>query len=108
MKSSLFEQCAALKAQYPGVILLFRVGDFWEAFDEDADFIARVLSLALTAHADHRMAGFPHMHLDRFLPALVRAGFRVATCEPVVDVSLPGKPAVVRIGSPIEEEGRPC
>ena len=106
MKPSVFEQCAALTAQYPGVILLFRVGDFWEAFDEDADSIARVLSLALTTRAEHRMAEFPHMHLDRFLSALVRASFRVATCDPVFDASLADKPTVVHINSRNAEEGR--
>ena len=108
MKPNLFEQYAALKAEYPGVILLFRVGDYWEAFDEDADTLARVLSLAFTTRGERRMAGFPHMHLDRFLPALVKAGFRVATCEPVTDKPPPGKPAVVHVGPPIAEEGRPC
>lgn len=96
MKPSLFEQHARLKSQYPGVILLLRVGDFYEAFDEDADTIARVLSLTLTTRAEHRMAGFPHMQLDRFLTALVGAGFRVATAEPVFDKSPPGKPEVIR------------
>jgi DNA mismatch repair protein MutS len=96
LQTNLFDQHAKLKSQYPGVILLLRVGDFYEAFDDDADTIARVLSLAKTTRADHRMAGFPHMYVDRFLTALVGAGFRVATCEPVLDKPLPGKPAVVR------------
>jgi DNA mismatch repair protein MutS len=105
VKPSLFEQHARLKSQYPGVILLLRVGDFYEAFDDDADTIARVLSLALTTRAKHRMAGFPHMQLDRFLTALVGAGFRVATAEPVFDKSLPGKPEVVH-WKPRAEEAR--
>jgi DNA mismatch repair protein MutS len=96
VQPSLFEQNARLKSRYPGVILLLRVGDFYEAFDEDADTIARVLSLPLTSRAEHRMAGFPHMQLDRFLTALVRAGFRVATAEPVFDKSLPDNPEIVR------------
>ncbi len=96
MKPSLFEQHARLKSQYPGVILLLRVGDFYEAFDEDAGTIARVLSLTLTTRAEHCMAGFPHMQLDRYLTALVGAGFRVATAEPIFDKPLPGKPNVAR------------
>jgi len=96
VQPSLFEQRARLKSQYPGVILLLHVGDFYEAFDEDADTIARVLSLPPTTRAGHRMAGFPHMQLDRFLTALVGAGFRVATAEPVFDGPVPGKPVVVR------------
>lgn len=96
MKPDLFDQHARLKSQYPGVILLPRVGDFYEALDDDADTVARVCSLAKTTRGDHRMAGFPHMHLSRFLTALVKDGFRVATCEPVFDKPLPGKPEVVR------------
>lgn len=96
MRSDLFDQYAKLKQQYPGVILLLHVGDFYEAFDDDADTIARVLSLVKTTRADYRMAGFPHMQLDRFLAALVGAGFRVATAEPIIDKPLPAMPAVVR------------
>jgi DNA mismatch repair protein MutS len=103
LKPDLFDQHARLKSQYPGVIVLLRVGDFYEAFDDDADTLARICNLAKTTRGDHRMAGFPHMHLDRFLTALVRAGFRVATAEPVIDKPLPGKPAVVRW--PFAEEG---
>ena len=104
VQPSLFEQHARLKSQYRGVILLLHVGDFYEAFDEDADTIARVLSLALTTRGGHRMAGFPHMQLDRLLAALVRAGLRVATVEPVFDNPVPGKPAVVR-WNPFAEKG---
>jgi DNA mismatch repair protein MutS len=105
LQPNLFEQHARLKSQYPGVILLLRVGDFYEAFDDDADAVARVCSLAKSTRADHRMAGFPHMHLDRFLTALVRAGFRVATCEPVLDKPLTAKPEVVRWNRCAKEEG---
>jgi len=80
-----------------------RVGDFWEAIDGDADILARVCRPAKTTRADHRMAGFPHMQLGHFLTALVGAGFRVATCEPVGDTPLPGKPEVIR--HPSEKEG---
>jgi DNA mismatch repair protein MutS len=96
LNPDLFEQHARLKSEYPGVILLLRVGDFYEAIDDDADTISRVLSLPLTSRAERRMAGFPHMQLDRFLTALVGAGFRVATAEPVFDKPVPGKPEVVR------------
>ena len=105
LQPDLFEQHARLKSQYPGVILLLRVGDFYEALDDDADAVARVCSLAKSTRADHRMAGFPHMHLDRFLTALVRAGFRVATCEPVFDKPLTAKPEVVRWNPCAKEEG---
>lgn len=104
MKPDLFDQHARLKSQYPGVILLLRVGDFYEAFDDDADTVACVCNLAKTTRGDHRMAGFPHMRLAHFLIALVKAGFRVATCEPGIGKHLPGKPAVVRW--PRDKEGR--
>ena len=104
VQPSLFEQHARLKGQYPGVILLLHVGDFYEAFDEDADTIARVLSLPLTTRVEHRMAGFPHTQFDRLLAALVGAGLRVATAEPVFDNPVPGKPAVVR-WHPFAEKG---
>ena len=102
---NLFEQYAKLKSQYPGAILLMRVGDFYEAFDDDADTLARVLSLARTTRGQRRMAGFPHMQLDRFLTALVGAGFRVATAEPVFDEPVPAKPAVIRWNPCDEKEG---
>jgi len=102
---NLFEQHAKLKTQYPGAILLMRVGDFYEAFDDDADTLARVLSLARTTRGQRRMAGFPHMQLDRFLTALVGAGFRVATAEPVFDEPVPAKPAVIRWNPCDEKEG---
>ena len=105
MKPDLFDQHARLKSQYPGTILLLRVGDFYEAFDDDADTVARVCNLAKTTRGDHRLAGFPHMHLDRFLTALVGAGFRVATCEPVSDRLLSDKAEVVRWNPCAEEEG---
>lgn len=108
MQDSLFAQYAALKTQYPGVILLIRVGDFYEAFDDDADALVRVLSLALSTRADRRMAGFPRVQLHRLVTALVRAGFRVATCEPVTDKSAADKPAVVRVPPPLAEEDRSC
>lgn len=95
MNPDLFEQHARLKSQYPGVILLLRVGDFYEAFGDDADTLARVCNLAKTTRAGRRMAGFPHMHLNRFLTALVKAGFRVATCDPVLDKPS-SKPEVIR------------
>jgi len=96
LQPNLFAQHARLKSQYPGIILLLCVGDFYEAFDEDADTIARVLSLPLTSRAEHRMAGFPHMQLDRFLTALVGPASGSPRRTPFFDKPLPGKPEVVR------------
>ena len=103
--TNLFEQHAKLKSQYADVLLLMRVGDFYEAFDEDADVLARVCRLAKTTRGEHRMAGFPHMQRDRFLTALVGAGFRVATAEPAGDMPLPGKPEIITLRPSAEKEG---
>jgi DNA mismatch repair ATPase MutS len=86
-----------------------RVGDIYEAYDEDADTLALTASIAKTVRAEHRMAGFPHMQLGHFLTVLVGAGYRVATAEQVSDQPvgkqpLPGKPAVLRWPSTDEKE----
>ncbi len=83
-------QYASIKAQYPDAILLFRVGDFYETFDADAQLAARVLGITLTkrsngAAADQDLAGFPYHALNTYLPKLVRAGYRVAICEQLED-----------------------
>lgn len=74
-----------LKAKHPGAILLYRVGDFYETFGEDAIQVAGVLGIVLTKRnnggSDLELAGFPYHALDVYLPKLVRAGFRVAICE---------------------------
>jgi DNA mismatch repair protein MutS len=78
---AMFARYAKIKASYPDALILMRVGDFYEAFDGDADSLARSLGLARTMRADHRMAGFPHMQLERFLPVLIGAGLRVAVVD---------------------------
>jgi hypothetical protein len=102
-----FRPARPAENQYSGVNLLLCVGDFYEAFDDDADTVACVCNLAKTTGGDHRMTGFPHMQLDRFLSALVKAGFRMATCEPMSDQPVAGKPAVVQ-GPPRADEGQSC
>ena len=82
----LMVQYAKVKAEYPDTILLFRVGDFFETFEEDAKTASKVLGITLTKRANGAagavpLAGFPHHALDTYLPKLVRAGFRVAVCE---------------------------
>ena len=73
------------KAQYPDAVLLFRVGDFYETFGEDAIKAANALGITLTSRnnggSDIELAGFPYHAMDTYLPRLVRAGFRVAICE---------------------------
>ena len=79
-----------LKAKHPDAVILFRVGDFYETYCEDAKKIAEVLGLTLTRQAKTKMdlAGFPHHALDTYLPKLIRAGLRVAISD---DISEPVK-----------------
>ena len=83
------KQYFAIKAQYPGAVLLFRVGDFYETFGEDAVVVARILGIMLTKRnnggSDVELAGFPHHSLDTYLPKLVKAGKRVAVCDQLED-----------------------
>jgi DNA mismatch repair protein MutS len=86
-------QYRRIKAEYPDAILLFRMGDFFETFEDDAVTAARVLGITLTkrssgAASDVPLAGFPHHALDAYLPKLVRAGHRVAVCEQLEDPKL--------------------
>lgn len=86
------KQYYAIKAKYPGAILLFRVGDFYETFGEDAIKVAGILNITLTKRgngsaSEIELAGFPHHALDNYLPKLVRAGQRVAVCDQLEDPS---------------------
>ncbi|MCR5036339.1 MAG: DNA mismatch repair protein MutS [Bacteroidales bacterium] len=86
----LMKQYYAFKAKYPEAMLLFRVGDFYETYGEDAIKSAEILGIVLTrrsngAAAGAEMAGFPHHALDTYLPKLVRAGLKVAVCEQLED-----------------------
>ncbi|MEM6263611.1 MAG: DNA mismatch repair protein MutS [Bacteroidota bacterium] len=82
-------QYYAIKAKYPGTLLLFRVGDFYETFGQDAIEAAAVLGIVLTKRnngaSQIELAGFPHHSLDTYLPKLVRAGKRVAVCDQLED-----------------------
>lgn len=84
------KQYNAIKAKYPDALLLFRVGDFYETFGQDAIRASRVLNIVLTRRANGKashieLAGFPHHSLESYLPKLVRAGFRVAICDQLED-----------------------
>jgi DNA mismatch repair protein MutS len=90
VETPLMKQYNAIKAKYPGALLLFRVGDFYETFGEDAIKAARVLDITLTKRgngsaSEIELAGFPHHALDTYLPKLVRAGNRVAICDQLED-----------------------
>ena len=90
------KQYYTIKAQHPDAILLFRVGDFYETFGEDAIRTANILGITLTRRANGaasfvELAGFPHHALDTYLPKLVRAGQRVAICEQLEDPKMTKK-----------------
>ncbi|HSJ69346.1 MAG TPA: DNA mismatch repair protein MutS, partial [Anditalea sp.] len=89
-ETPLMKQYNAIKAKHPGALLLFRVGDFYETFGEDAVKASKILDIVLTKRANGsashiELAGFPHHSLDNYLPKLVRAGNRVAICDQLED-----------------------
>lgn len=89
-ETPLMKQYNAIKARHPGALLLFRVGDFYETFGQDAIVASKVLDIVLTKRgsgsaSEIELAGFPHHALDSYLPKLVRAGHRVAICDQLED-----------------------
>ena len=95
-ETPLMKQYYAIKAKYPDALLLFRVGDFYETFGEDAVKASSALGIVLTRRANGsatfiELAGFPHHALDTYLPKLVRAGMRVAICDQLEDPKLTKK-----------------
>ncbi len=83
----MLKQYNSLKQKHPDAILLFRMGDFYEAYQDDAQVAAKILDITLTRRKDKnggsvQMAGFPYHALDTYLPKLIRAGERVAICDP--------------------------
>ena len=90
VETPLMKQYFEMKQQHPDAVLLFRVGDFYETFCDDAITASEILGITLTrrangAAASIELAGFPHHALDTYLPKLVRAGKRVAICEQLED-----------------------
>ncbi|KER09061.1 MAG: DNA mismatch repair protein MutS, partial [[Candidatus Thermochlorobacteriaceae] bacterium GBChlB] len=89
-ETPLMRQYDKIKSQYPNVILLFRVGDFYETFYDDAKLVSESLGIVLTkrsngAAADVPLAGFPHHSLETYIAKLVKRGFRVAVCDQMED-----------------------
>ena len=89
-ETPLMKQYMAMKEKHPDAVLLFRVGDFYETFSEDAVAASEILGITLTRRANGsaqyvELAGFRHHALDTYLPKLVRAGKRVAICEQLED-----------------------
>ena len=95
-ETPLMKQYNQIKAKYPDALLLFRVGDFYETFGEDAIKTSKILGIVLTKRANGsashiELAGFPHHSLDTYLPKLVRAGQRVAICDQLEDPKMTKK-----------------
>lgn len=93
VETPLMKQYYQIKAKHPDAILLFRVGDFYETFSDDAIKASEILGITLTRRANGsaqfvELAGFPHHALDTYLPKLVRAGMRVAVCDQLEDPKL--------------------
>lgn len=90
VETPLMKQYVEMKSKHPDAVLLFRVGDFYETFSDDAIIASEILGITLTRRANGtaqsvELAGFPHHALDTYLPRLVRAGKRVAICEQLED-----------------------
>ena len=86
----LIKQFFSVKAQHPEAVLLYRVGDFYESYSDDAILVSKVLGIIQTKKSNGdkgyvEMAGFPHHALDNYLPKLVRAGYKVAVCDQLED-----------------------
>lgn len=95
-ETPLMSQYVEMKKKHPDAVLLFRVGDFYETFSDDAIAASEILGITLTRRANGKaayveLAGFPHHALDSYLPKLVRAGKRVAICEQLEDPKLTKK-----------------
>src|SRR5215207_1849222 len=88
MTTPMMQQHKEAKERHPSMLLLFRAGDFYELFFEDAEVASRVLGITLTSRDKQApMAGFPHHALETHLRTLLRAGHRVAVCDQVEDAS---------------------
>jgi DNA mismatch repair protein MutS len=102
---TLMQQYHEAKARHPNMLLLFRVGDFYELFGDDAETASKVLGLTLTTRDKTvLMAGFPHHALEMYLSHLLKAGQRVAICDQVVESPCSTRP--VRVVVP-ERDSQP-
>lgn len=113
IQTPLSKQYEEMKRKFPDAILLFRVGDFYETFADDAVAASEILGITLTTRANGpseriHLAGFPHHALDTYLPKLVRAGKRVAICEqiesPLIQRKMRSKTAVSEVITPANAE----
>src|SRR6516165_4422683 len=89
MTTPMMQQYQDARQRHPGMLLLFRMGDFYELFDADAELAARILGLTLTSRDKSiPMAGFPHHQLENYLHKLLQSGHRVAVCDQIEDPAL--------------------
>jgi DNA mismatch repair protein MutS len=90
------------KEKHPGMVLLFRIGDFYEVFGEDAEMAHKVRGLTLTRRDKETMAGFPHHQLEAYLHKLLKSGTRVAICDQVDETPAHGpvRREVTRVVTP--------
>jgi DNA mismatch repair protein MutS len=102
---TLIEQYHAAKERHPGMLLLFRMGDFFELFGDDAETASKILGLTLTSRDKTLMAGFPHHCLEAHLHSLLKAGQRIAICDQVDEDS--ASPIVKRIVAPVRLSRQP-
>ena len=99
----LLKQYFAVKAQHPEAVLLYRVGDFYETYSDDAVLVSKVLGLVQTKRSNGAkeavpMAGFPHHAIEQYLTRLIRAGYKVAVCDQLEDPKLVGSRTLVKRG----------
>ena len=99
----LLKQYFAVKAQHPEAVLLYRVGDFYETYSDDAVLVSKVLGLVQTKRSNGDkeavpMAGFPHHAIEQYLTRLIRAGYKVAVCDQLEDPKLVGSTPLVKRG----------
>lgn len=99
----LLKQYFAVKAQHPEAVLLYRVGDFYETYSDDAVLLSKVLGLVQTKRSNGDkeavpMAGFPHHAIEQYLTRLIRAGYKVAVCDQLEDPKLVGSRTLVKRG----------
>ena len=95
-ETPLMKQYNSIKSKYPDAMLLFRVGDFYETFGEDAVACARILNITLTkrgagSETETALAGFPHHSINTYMPKLVKSGLRVAICDQLEDPKMTKK-----------------
>ena len=109
--SQVIKQYNDLKEKHPNAVLLFRSGDFYETYEDDAKVVSKLLGITLTKRTnspkgDGYMAGFPYHALDGYLPKLIRAGHRVAICDQLEDPKLTKKLVKRESVEPIQEQSK--